>query len=251
MLVKRFYRSISVIFKDKVIFTLFLIPVFMGGLLYFLLGTKLYELVMVYGQGKVRDFIGENAGSGFVYWSFFILFMGVIFFLVNWTFVMVVSILASPFNDFMSARVERKYTNHGNSQDAGPFFNRIFKVIWNECKKISIILILTLIASSLSFFPFFAPLGFVISAFLLSVQFIDYSWSRHEWSIGVCFKDSIKHCFSYTFAGALFMFFMSLPFVNIIFSSVAVVYFTLLWADKNKPKEKVLGKEAQAPLEAI
>ena len=83
----------------------------MGLALYFFLGAKLYQLVMVYGRGKIEGFIGDGSGASFVYWALFILFMATLFFVVNWTFVMVVSVLPAPFNDAISARVERS-TRH-------------------------------------------------------------------------------------------------------------------------------------------
>ena len=229
---KIFYQSLSIIFGDKVIFLLACIPFLVGVTLYYFLGEQIYHFVMVYGREYVGNFSGLNTNDSFLATVFFVFFMVIFIFLVNWTFVMVVLILSSPFNDLISSRVERKYTELTCS-DQGSFFKNIFKIIWNECKKVIVIFILTWASVGLSFIPVLAPLHFIISSFLMSVQFIDYSWSRHDWGVGKCMKDSLKHIFSYTISGALFMFLITIPFVHLIMTPVAVVYFTLLWAKKN------------------
>ena len=108
--------------------------------------------------------------------------------------------------------------------------------MWNELKKVLIIAALTLVAAALSFFPVFAPIGLVMSAWLLAVQFVDYSWARHQWRVGQCLKDSVSHVFSYSLSGVFFMLLMALPGINLLAIPIAVIYFTLLWAEKNQQK---------------
>ena len=210
-----FYRSLSILIKDKSILCLSCVPVLMGSVLYFFLGAKLYQLVSVQGRAFVHDLLGESSGANLAYGLLFILFMTIIIFLVNWTFVIVVSILASPFNDIMSTLVERRYT--GIAQKAGTpekfsllkFLRHTAHTIWNECKKVSLIAVLTLLACAISLIPPLAIVGSIATALLLAIQFIDYSWARHQWRVRQCARDSFKHFFSYTLGGIVFMFFMS------------------------------------------
>ena len=239
MFLGNFSRAISIMFKDKTILCLSSVPIVLGLVLYYLMGAKLYQLIMVQGQGKIKGLIGEGSGANLAYIILFVVFMAILFFVVNWTFVMVVSILAAPFNDAISTLVEKKYTALNIADEHFSWrkiFPNILKTIWNELKKVSLIMFLTLIAAALSFFPVIAPLGFLFSALLLAIQFIDYSWARHHWKAGQCIKDTTKHVFSYTFGGACFMLLMAVPIINLLALTVAIIYFTLLWADKNRDR---------------
>ena len=236
-MITNFYKAIGVLLKDKTIFLLATVPVIIGVVLYYFLGSKLYQIIMIYGQDKIKDVIGDSTGAGLIYGVLFVFFMAILFFIVNWTFILVVSILAAPFNDAMSTLVEKRHTNLV-PQEGGTFsikgvFQNIFKTIWNEFKKVFIILALTCVAAILSFIPFLAPIGFLVSALLLAIQFIDYSWARHQWTARRCMKDSMAHVFSYTFGGGFFMLLMAIPGINLFALSIAVIYFTLLWASKN------------------
>ena len=110
MSMTNFYRAISIMFKDKIIFLLGSVPILIGMILYFFLGVQLYQLVMVQGQEKIQSLLGDSSGASFAYGVLFVLFMAILFFIVNWTFVMIVSILSSPFNDAISTMVEKKYS---------------------------------------------------------------------------------------------------------------------------------------------
>ena len=239
MLITHFLRALSIMFKDKLILFLSTIPLCIGMVLYFLMGAKLYQFVIIGGQEKVKGFVGEGVQGHIAASILFILFMGILFFALNWTFVMVVSILASPFNDAISSLVEKRYTASNTTEENFSWrrlFQYFFKTIWNEIKKTSLIMILTFVALALSFFPIIMPLCFLISGLLLAIQFVDYSWSRHQWKVGRCAKDAVQNIFSYTFSGAFFLFIMAFPIVNFLAITLAVIHFTLLWADKN-PKE--------------
>ena len=47
----------------------------------------------------------------------------------------------------------------------------------------TLILFFTLMAFSLNLFAITAPLGIFLSALIVAVQFLDYSWSRHNYGI--------------------------------------------------------------------
>src|SRR5690606_26943661 len=93
-----------------------------------------------------------------------------LYFMISWTFVLVISILASPFNEVMSARVERLVIDEA-PQEVGTSFSNMFKkiffIIANEVKKVMIIITFSLIAFVFSFFPIFFPISVFISALLL------------------------------------------------------------------------------------
>ena len=88
-------RAVKILFSDKVILLLGSVPVITGTLLYVFLGQKLYNLVMVKGQAMIQERIGDGSGASIIYWALLAIFSILLFFIVNWTFVMVVSIFAS------------------------------------------------------------------------------------------------------------------------------------------------------------
>ncbi|MCY4644922.1 MAG: EI24 domain-containing protein [Bacteriovoracales bacterium] len=238
MSLTRFSKTFSILLKDRLILCMALVPILIGLSLYILLGKKIYEWLTVSGQEMIKGIIGEGAGANFIYSVLFILATGLLFFIVNWTFVMVVSILSAPFNDTISSLVEKRHSAMSKMDEDQEFsFKKVFKNLWkivlNECKKVSFIFVLTALALALGFIPMLAPVGFLLSALLLAIQFLDYSWCRHEWTVRECLKDCFRNIFSYTFGGVFFMLLMALPLINLAAMPLAVVYFTLAWVDKN------------------
>ena len=237
MLSSNLFQAFAIILKDKTILFLGCIPLLIGGTLYFFWGWRLYQLVSIQGRQWVESYMGGGTGANFAYGVLFTLFMAVLFFIANWTFVLVVSILSAPFNDIISSLVEKRHTNLKIKED-GFSLRGVIKnlpaLVWREGKKTVFILGLTVMAATLSLFPPLAPVSLLVTGLLLSVQFIDYSWSRHQWSLGQCLGDMVRHAFSYTLSGGGFMLLMAIPLVNLPAITLAIVYFTLLWVQKNQ-----------------
>ena len=111
---------------------------------------------------------------------------------------------------------------------------KILKIIYNELKKFVLILFLTLVAILLSIVPIFYPIALLIYATLLAAQFLDYSWSRYDYSPSECIKNIFSSLLTYSIAGAIFLALVSVPFVNAMVPAIATSYFTVLWIKKNK-----------------
>lgn len=227
-------KALKLIFKDKVLLALSFIPLTIGTVLYSFMGTWLYDLVMGRGRLMIEERLGDGTGASILYYALILVFTVLLFFVVNFTFVLLVSVLASPFNDWMSSRIEKVHYGIEIVDDKESLIVKTFKIIFNEIKKISIILILTIISLVISFIPVLAPLTIALSALLLAVQFLDYSWSRHDWKAGVCVKDVLNNLISYGFGGAIFVVLMSIPGVNLLALPLGVVYFTCFWLEKNR-----------------
>lgn len=225
------------LFKDKINFLLALIPVIIGILLYYFFSTWLYGTVMDQGQIFIDSYISEGTLGKFVYYLVAAILSIMMFFLVNWTFVLVVSIVASPFNDMLSSRIEKKLKGKQQDNLQKTFKNMMAKIVetlFTEVKKVSFIIFLSALAVILGFFPILTPLSVFISVLLLAIEFLDYSWSRHELSFGKCFRDLRKNLIGYGFGGAFFFMIVSIPLINLIVPPLATSYFTHLWIKNNE-----------------
>lgn len=156
-----------------------------------------------------------------------------IFFVMSWTFVIVVGIISAPFNSMLSSRIEKKLVLHIEGADKtetmkqiGQSLGQTFK---NELKKLIFVVVVAAAAFLLNLFPLFYPVGIFLVATLLSVQFIDYSWSRHGMHFGSCLKDITINIIPYSIAGFFFLLLVSVPIINAFVPALATSYYTVLW----------------------
>lgn len=220
------------ILKDKINILLALVPIIIGILIYYFMGTWIYGTVMEQGQVMIKDYVSEGMLGDFVYYIVAAILTIMMYFLVNWTFVLIVSAIASPFNDMLSTRIENKLEGKKPQtlqQSFGQIVKNLTKTVVNELKKISFIFGLSLLVLVFGFFPILTPLSVFISVLLLSIQFLDYSWARHDLSFGACVKDIRRHIVGYALGGAFFFVIVSIPVINLIVPPLATSFFTILW----------------------
>lgn len=235
---KSFPVAFRMIFKDPVNFFLAIIPTLIALVLYFTSIVFIYrnsDRVAAMFRGYI--YTAEQADLlAKILTAILIIF---VFFIMSWTFIIIVGIIAAPFNSLLSSRIEKKLTSHISlSEDQKKAIEEMKLGIWptikNEFKKLFFIIILGVAAFLLNLFPLFYPVGIFLFALLLSVQFIDYSWSRHEMRFGSCFGDTLKNIFAYSFSGFLFMLLIAIPIVNAFVPALATSYFTVLWLHRHK-----------------
>lgn len=225
------------ILGNKVNILLAIIPIVFGILIYFFLGAWVYGSVMDYGKQLIEQYITTDSVGSFVYYFVAAIFTVMLYFLINWTFVLIISIIASPFNDMLSRRIEK--TIKGQELDSlAESFTKIggsfFLTIFNELKKVSFIIILSLVSLVFGYIPLLTPVSILITVLLLSIEFIDFSWSRHHLSFSSCFADLRRNIIGYSFGGGFFFILISIPVVNLIVSPLATSYFTVLWIRNNE-----------------
>lgn len=231
--------AVKNILGNKVNTFLALIPVFLGILIYIFLGAWVYGTVMAEGKALIDQYITGDTLSGIVYYLVAAIFTIMLYFLINWTFVLIISLISSPFNDMLSSRVEKMH--RGEKLDSfGESFtiigSKFLSTIFNEIKKIAFILILSIVSLVFGYIPLLTPLSVLITVLLLAIGFIDFSWSRHRLSFGSCFNDLRKHLVGYSFGGGFFFILISVPIINLIVSPLATSYFTILWIKNNEPR---------------
>ena len=235
-LLNSFFLIKDILKKDQKILLLALVPIIMGIVIYLLLGGWIYGEVLGAGTDWMESYLGEDLG-GAIRYVLVSLISILMYFMVSWTFVLIVSLLAAPLNDIVSTRVENALGEHkrdANNESSNKMIKRLFKIISNEIKKIIFIIILGFIAFALGFIPILSPISIVISCLLMAVNFIDYSWSRHQMSFSECFGHLKASFFVYSISGGLFMVLLSIPVVNLFALPVAVIYFTILFVKRSE-----------------
>ncbi len=229
--------SVQNIVGNKGNLFLALIPILIGILVFALLGSWAYGPLMDEGRVMIDNYLSEGALGSVVYYLIVAVLSVLLFFVVNWTFVLVVTVLASPFNDMLSKRVEKLLKGEELESFAASFAEitkTFLKTLFEEIKKISLILLLSLVAFVIGYIPILTPLSLAITVILLAISFIDYSWSRHSISFSACIKDTKRNLLSYGLGGAFFFALVSIPIVNLLVSSWATSYFTVLWVKNNE-----------------
>jgi CysZ protein len=229
-------QSFKYLFKDKVNFIFMLIPVLIGSIIYYYSFTHLYDFITNYTQTLFLKHISSETLGTALYWLVkgILVIMG--FFIINWTFVLIVSLIASPFNDLISERVEKAYLNSKLPSLGESFSNMLSKIVFtilNETKKILFIGVLSLFSLILSYIPILTPFAVVITFILISTQFVDYVWSRHDLAFKACAKDMMKNAIPYGISGGLFFILINIPFVNLFTPAWATSYMTLFWVKRN------------------
>ncbi len=225
-----FFEALSYFRKDKWLIVLGMIPVLIGLAIYYYMGSWIYGDLLVFGQDYIRSKMASQSWLNFLTTILVVVLTVAFYFLVSWSFVIVVSLFASPFNDMMSSRVERLLLNEKSvhiGESLSSAFGKFFFTILNEGKKILFIIFVSLLGLVLSLF--IPPLSILVSSALIAVSFIDYSWGRHNLKLGSCLRSYRKSFLTYTLAGALFLVFISIPIVNLFMLPFAVVYFTVLF----------------------
>ncbi len=234
LLLKSLFSSLSLIKKDRLLLVFMLIP--------FLVGLLLYAIVGKYVIVDLSEFLNKmlmpatdpsnnwwsKAGSFFITGVLSVLF----YFILQWTFLMLVSLFASPLSEYVSERTEALLVGgpkriEQKTLSWGARFKKIFFVLFNEGKKIFFLLFIYFVMFSSSLIPLLVPLALILTAAMASFQFLDYSWIRKEMTIRSSVKEFQRFFVIYSMAGALALGLIALPVVNFFAYPFLVVYFTV------------------------
>lgn len=239
--ISSFREAYRHIIEDKVSLVMALIPMLIGALILYYAGSSLFSALMGMGTQYIEQYLGDGTFGSVVTWLIKIILMILVYYLGGVIFVLLLSIIASPFNDIISKRVEKRILGQSLpsfSESVNGSLSNLLTTLLTEIKKIVVILGVTLIAVVMGFFPILTPLSFLLSAIVLSTEFIDFSWSRHQMSFKECRSEYRKNLFSYSFGGLFFMFLVSIPGVNILVPAYGTSYFTVLWVKSNEHRNQ-------------
>jgi CysZ protein len=151
-------------------------------------------------------------------------------FVLGWTFAWLFLMLTSPFQDFISAEVERELTGDVGPEPAG--FSGFLRSIIQSLIQAIVFSFLTIAFLVVGFIPLVGPLVFFLwSAFALGYSFVAIPSGRmaHRFSERISFARRHRGavlCLGMAVAGATL-----LPLVNILFMPVFVVAGTVLYVE--------------------
>lgn len=237
-IIKSFPIALKMIFTDPVNFVLALFPTLIA------LGLYLLTVILVYNN--TDNFVSIFKGYiytqdqatilGKILTAILIIFL---FFVMSWTFVIVVGIISAPFNSLLSSRIEEKLTSRVIMDEDQKHAIEKMKLsmaatFQNEFKKVVVLAALAGFAFVLNLIPMLYPVGLFLVATLLAVQFVDYSWSRHNMHFGACVKDVFSNLIPYALGGMIFLSLVAIPIVNAFIPAFATSYFTVLWLARQK-----------------
>lgn len=236
-IIRSFPVAVKMILTDPVNFVLALIPTLIA------VGIYLLAIVAIYSNSDAfvslfRNYISPDQATWMarLLTAILIIFM---FFIMSWTFVIVVGIIAAPFNSLLSARIEQKLVqriimDEDQSHALSAVKSSMTQIFKNEIKKILVLALIASLAFVMNLVPIFYPLAVFLIATLLAIQFVDYSWSRHNMFFSDCVKDVLKNIFAYFCSGAIFLALVAIPLVNAFIPALATSYFTVLWLYRQK-----------------
>ncbi len=227
-----FPLALKMILKDPINLFLVLFPTVIALALYGMAVSAIFhnsDIIAV----SLRDYVHSPETAGLLGKFLTAMLIIFVFVLMSWTFVIVVGIIAAPFNSMISARIEKRLVGKVVEQDrkktVKEMIGNLGQTFKNEAKKLFFIVFLSFVAFILNLFPVLYPLGFFLISILMAAQFIDYSWSRHEMKLGTCVGDLLKNIIPYGLSGFLFLLLITVPIINAFVPALATSYFTVLW----------------------
>jgi uncharacterized protein involved in cysteine biosynthesis len=222
--------AFRMIFKDPVNLLLALFPTLIALAIYFYTALAIFRHSdsFISTIGSFLPVTGQTDVMAKVLAVILIIF---IFLVMSWSFIVVVGIVSAPFNPMLSSRIEKKLTE--NKQEAMHEIRLALRQTFkNEFKKLIFITLIAIVGFIANLFPPLYPVGFFLFAMLLSVQFIDYSWSRHDMHFGACLQDLMVNIIPYSISGLFFLLLVTVPIVNACIPALATSYYTVLWLQR-------------------
>ncbi len=232
-----FFEVLGVVRKDKSILLYAFCPVLIGIIFYALLWTWPFYSILKQAKVWVEEQAYLQSWTGLAYYILMGMGLALFWLVISWTFILCVSLVSGPFNDIISARVEKVLKGEPPLSVNDSFWRtlgRIKKVMLNEIKKILCVLLLSFVAFITSWIPLLFPLSIALSALLVAASFLDYNWGRLNIPLKECIEDIKSSIIPYGLSGGIFLFFISIPFINLITLPYAVIYYTILFSKQNQ-----------------
>ncbi|WP_116368548.1 sulfate transporter CysZ [Parahaliea mediterranea] len=216
-----------------------LIPLVVNVLIFAsLLGVAYAYLAshMDYWLGFIPDWLS------FLEWIIWPL-IGLVFSLATgYTFTALALLIASPFNSLLAEKAEELITGREveGLEGIGPALMEVPRGIVRELAKLLYYVPMALFVLVLSFIPAvnaLAPLlWFLLGAWMMSIQFVDYPMDNHRLSFGDVKEAVRSRRLSSMGFGGLVALGAAIPVVNFFVVPSAVVGATLLWCRELAPR---------------
>lgn len=209
-----------------------MIPLIVNVLLFgTALGFSLNYLSALFDQwlGWIPEWLG------FIEWLLWPLLWLSVSLVVGYTFTAVALIIASPFNALLAEKAEELVTGKpvDSLEGLGPALMAVPRGIVREISKLLYYLPMAAFVLLMSFLPginIFAPLlWFLLGAWMMSIQFVDYPMDNHQLSFGDVKEAVRSRRLSSMGFGGIVALCTGIPIINFFVVPSAVVGATLLW----------------------
>ncbi len=201
-----------------------------GSLIWY--GLSYLDALMDDWLGKIPDWLG------FIQWILWPVIGLTVSLVTGYVFTAVALIIASPFNALLAEKAEELITGKevDSLEGLGAALMAMPRGILRELSKLLYYVPMALFVLVLSFIPVLnvvAPvLWFLLGAWMMSIQFVDYPMDNHQLSFGDV-KEAVRsrRLSSMGFGGVVALC-TGIPIVNFFVVPAAVVGATLLWCEE-------------------
>jgi len=169
-----------------------------------------------------------------------IVFFSAYLMLVFFGFSILANIIAAPFNSLLAEATEKYLTGTALNEntDMMQLLKDVIPLIIMEIKKIIYFVIRAIPLLILFIIPFTAPIApilwFLFSAWMMSLQYMDYPMGNHKVDFNEQQKlQKQKRLFSMGYGGGVLMATM-IPILNFLIIPLAVISATQIWVDNYK-----------------
>ena len=209
-----------------------LIPLLINTLLF----SGAIALGIHYFDGAMAQIV--PTGWEWLEWLLWPLFVITMLLIVFYSFTLIANFICSPFNNLLAEAVERELTGHVASPQTTALqaLKETPATLWNELRKVSYFLIRALPLLLLFFIPglnLFAPfIWFAFSAWLLSLEYLDYPMGNHGIQFPQQRQQLKQHRLNTLSFGGGIMVLTMIPVVNFIVMPLAVAGATALYLER-------------------
>jgi uncharacterized protein involved in cysteine biosynthesis len=217
-----------------------MIPILLGLGLYSFLGIWLYGDVLAYITGLFSGMVMEGGiFATIITWVVGILITIGAYFIVSWTFVLTLGILAGPFNDYIVERVFKLNDKPvDNTFEQFGYLKGSLKIIVFEAKKFSIIVLLSMICFVMGLIPMLTPIALILNVIVFCCNFFGSPWSHLKYPASTMVKSLLKYFISNIIYGTPLLLLTTIPVINLMIYPYCVVFFTQLMIDRDQKEMK-------------
>lgn len=146
------------------------------------------------------------------------------------SFSIIGNIIASPFNSYLSAAVEAHLTGEKIEETAyGSMIRGAARSLLNELRKLLYFILWAVPVIILSFIPVLNILALAITAWLLSLEYVDYPFANHSRNFAAVRNQLSRHRAGALGFGSMVMFMTSIPLINMLVMPTAVAGATSMY----------------------
>ncbi len=182
---------------------------------------------------------------GFLSWILWPLFILLLLLIIIYSFTIVANFVASPFNGFLAEKIELHVSGQkieGNN-DWRSIIMLVPRSLMRELAKLMCYLPWAIGLGILTFIPAIntaAPLlWFILGAWMMSVQYVDYPMDNHDISIADLKQKLRLRSLSSLGFGSAVMVATLIPLVNLVVIPAAICGATLFWLEELKDNPEV------------